>query len=306
MPRPWYASPTVKATSAMLGIVLVADESRIRHHQVRRLRRSSPRRSGRHNPPRTDTPSGSWWESASTGIADTASRWRIRPGHARCARCRRATPAANTSSVPSRICYRYGRDERRQALARDSHQFVHHARQFEQRGEGLTSANPAGQPFGRDHCRGARCVPQQGDLADDDARRQLSDGGHAIGAGVRDLRPSVLGWRDRRPRVRPGASTPVRAPRSTAATAPPAAPTPRSGSRRKLSSPASSSARTAVNPATSRGYGAVVTAGKEVRHTVELRGFEPLTYSMRTSQRGRLVNQAVLVVQRIRRSNGWL
>ena len=86
--------------------------------------------------------------------------------------------------------YRNRRDERGKALARNSHQFVHPARQFEQSGECVLTADPAGQRLGRDHRRGPRCVAQQGDLADDQTGRHLADGGHAIGSGVGDLRPS--------------------------------------------------------------------------------------------------------------------
>ena len=94
----------MKATSASVGSVLVAHESRVGHHRVRRLRRSSPRRSGPRSRPRTGRSSTTWWASAASGIGDTASRWRTRRGRAWCARCRRATPAAGTSSVPSRMC----------------------------------------------------------------------------------------------------------------------------------------------------------------------------------------------------------
>ena len=56
--------------------------------------------------------------------------------------------------------YRNRRDERGEALARDSNQFVHHVRQFEQGGERVLITDPARQRLGRDHCRAPRRVAQ--------------------------------------------------------------------------------------------------------------------------------------------------
>ena len=80
-------------------------------------------------------------------------------------------------------------DERRKTLARNAHQSVHPAGQFEHGGERIPIAHPARQRIHRDHRRGPRRIAQQGDLADDQTGRHLADGDGAIVTGVDDLGP---------------------------------------------------------------------------------------------------------------------
>ena len=139
--------------------------------------------------------------------------------------------------------------KRGEPLACRAHHLVHHAGHVEHGGEGAVAADPSGQRFGRGHRRGAWRLAQQRDLADDQRRRNLENGRHSVAVGMGDRAfPESMSRND-------SACSPWRIstwPAAALSGRSCAASDTRASGRQplKISRAASSSALTAVSPAT--------------------------------------------------------
>jgi len=78
-------------------------------------------------------------------------------------------------------------DERGQPLTARAQEFLHHAREFEHRGERFSAAYAARQRLLRNDRCGAGPVPQQGDFTDDHSWEGRGDGVVAVDSDMADL-----------------------------------------------------------------------------------------------------------------------